>query len=66
MVLTGEPPDPTRIPGRVPLPRPLPGARLRQGRRGGGGRAVPYGAVDILPAVPEAQAACYYAEKTAH
>jgi peptide/nickel transport system ATP-binding protein len=63
VVLTGEPPDPTRIPGGCRFH-----ARcqvLASGRAAEAGvdakcRAEP---LAILPAVPEAQAACYYADE---
>ncbi|MGW3351518.1 ABC transporter ATP-binding protein [Nonomuraea rubra] len=65
VVLTGEPPDPTRIPGGCRFhARCQVLASGKAAEAGVDGRCRTE-LLDILPAVPEAQAACYYAEKTA-
>ncbi|TDD52382.1 ABC transporter ATP-binding protein [Nonomuraea terrae] len=62
VVLTGEPPDPTRIPGGCRFHarcQVLASGKAAEAGVDGRCRSEP---LDILPAVPGAQAACYYAE----
>ena len=59
VVLTGEIPDPTPDPGRLPVPPALPGAGRRQRRarrRGREGAAEP---LRVLPATGDHRVACH-------
>ncbi|WP_423229308.1 oligopeptide/dipeptide ABC transporter ATP-binding protein [Streptosporangium minutum] len=64
VVLTGGPPDPTRIPGgcrfHARCQVPASGKAASEGADGGCRPEL----LQVLPAVPEAQAVCYFAERS--
>ncbi|GAA5767960.1 oligopeptide/dipeptide ABC transporter ATP-binding protein [Streptosporangium roseum] len=64
VVLTGEPPDPTRIPGgcrfHARCQVPASGKAASEGADGRCSSEL----LQVPPAVPEAQAACYFAKRS--
>ncbi|MFI6743757.1 ABC transporter ATP-binding protein [Nonomuraea sp. NPDC050451] len=62
VVLTGEPPDPTRIPGGCRFHARCQVLASGKAAEAGVDARCRSELLDILPAVPEAQAACYYAD----
>jgi peptide/nickel transport system ATP-binding protein len=61
VVLTGEPPDPTRIPGGCRFHARCQVLASGKAAEAGVDAKCRSELLDILPAVPEAQAACHYA-----
>jgi peptide/nickel transport system ATP-binding protein len=64
VVLTGEPPDPTRIPGGCRFHVRCQVLASGRAAEAGVDRKCKSELLSILPAVPEAQTACHYAELT--
>ncbi len=61
-ILAGEPPDPTRIPARVPVPPAMPGGGIGQGGAAGDRGAVPgTRTCSSRPWRPPTEVACYEA-----
>jgi peptide/nickel transport system ATP-binding protein len=63
-ILTGEPPDPTRVPGRLPLPPPLPGPGLGRGRPGGVDDRCRNEPVPVLRGLAEHHGACFLTDES--